>query len=214
MNIRNLTENYLKDNTANEYHITLKLINNNDIAFSTTKEEFEKIKEWYEKKDQNSYLIKQGNKYNNLNKINIIEFSYIPITKKRNVCTQIMYILTAPVPKAFSMLSYIKTLFLIPIILLLYMVSKKIIFNADINILTDKLLINQTINSIVYAVTFLFFLYYILLFTTKLLDISNKSKDYFYEVEIQRMNNLYSYGTINFFVISFISYSLLTINFL
>ena len=75
MNIRNLTENYLKDNTANEYHITLKLINNNDIAFSTTKEEFEKIKEWYEKKDQNSYLIKQGNKYNNLNKINIIEFS-------------------------------------------------------------------------------------------------------------------------------------------
>ncbi len=54
-----------------------------DISFSTTVEEFNKIKEWYESENKESYSIKQDNRYVSLNKVNIVEFSYSTITNKK-----------------------------------------------------------------------------------------------------------------------------------
>ncbi len=82
-NITNNIKKHIKDNTVKGYHLVFKLINNMDISFSTTVEEFKKIKEWYESENKESYSIKQDNRYVNLNKVNIVEFSYSTITNKK-----------------------------------------------------------------------------------------------------------------------------------
>ncbi|HID0859464.1 TPA: hypothetical protein ACXDBN_003928, partial [Clostridium botulinum] len=113
--ITNNIKEHIKDNTVKGYHLVFKLINNMDISFSTTVEEFNKIKEWYESENKESYSIKQDNRYVSLNKVNIVEFSYSTITNKKEMLNPIMYILTTPAPRIIDIFNYCKGIVLIPI---------------------------------------------------------------------------------------------------
>ncbi len=60
--------------------------------------------------NKESYSIKQDNRYVNLNKVNIVEFSYSTITNKKEILNPIMYILTTPISRIIDAFSYFKVM--------------------------------------------------------------------------------------------------------
>lgn len=224
MNIYTLARELIKDDTIKGYHLIFKLVNNNDISFSTTIEEFNKIKKWYENSNETSYSIKNicsspttttSGKYVNLNKVNIVEFSYSSITNKKNILNPIIYILTYPAPRIIDVFSYVKGLFLAPIMLVSYIIYEKYILNLDIkSILSNTSMLNHILNTAINFITIMFVFYYIVFFMLKLLGMSNQDKDYIYEVKNQTRSKVYNYASFNFVIIGCLSYALLSGNIL
>lgn len=224
MNIYTLARELIKDDTIKGYHLIFKLVNNNDISFSTTIEEFNKIKKWYENSNETSYSIKNicsspttttSGKYVNLNKVNIVEFSYSSITNKKNILNPIIYILTYPAPRIIDVFSYVKGLFLAPIMLVSYIIYEKYILNLDIkSILSNTSMLNHILNTAINFITIMFVFYYIVFFMLKLLGMSNQDKDYIYEVKNQTRSKVYNYASLNFVIIGCLSYALLSGNIL
>ncbi len=221
--INNIKE-YINDDTIKGYHLIFKLVNNNDISFSTTIEEFNKIKEWYENSNEMSYSIKNicsspitiyCGKYVNLNKVNIVEFSYSSITNKKNILNPIIYILTYPAPRIFDVFSYVKNLFLAPIILVSYIIYETNILNSDIkSILSNTSMLNNILNTAISFITIIFVFYYIVFFILKVLGMSSQDKDYIYELKNQTRSKVYNYASFNFVIIGCLSYALLSVNIL
>lgn len=196
---------HIKDNTVKGYHLVFKLINNMDISFSTTVEEFNKIKEWYESENKESYSIKQDNRYVNLNKINIVEFSYSTITNKKEMLNPIMYILTTPTPRIIDVFSYFKAMLLTPIILAAYIIYQRYMLNVEIkNILSNTIMINQILRSSFMVISVIFILHYIAFFMFKMLGL-NEDKDLIYKLKNQIKNKVYTYASFNFGIIILLS---------
>lgn len=216
-NISNI-KGYIKDDTIEGYNLIFKLVNNDEISVTTTIEEFNKIITWYENDEATSYSIKDtcclpnakvSGKYVNLNKVNIVEFSYTTITNKSNILNPIMYLLTYPVPRGINVFRYAKGLFLIPLILIVY---EKYFLNLEIkNILSNETMINYIFNTTINFVTTMFVLCYIILFMQKLLGVLCKDNHYEYEVKSQMKNKFYTYASFNFVVIGYLAYALKSI---
>lgn len=186
--ITNNIKEHIKDNTVKGYHLVFKLINNMDISFSTTVEEFNKIKEWYESENKESYSIKQDNRYVSLNKVNIVEFSYSTITNKKEMLNPIMYILTTPAPRIIDIFNYCKGIVLIPIIsLVAYIIYERYMLNVEIkNILSNTIMINQILRSSFMVISVIFILHYIAFFLFKMLGLNlNEDKDLIYKLKNQ-----------------------------
>lgn len=221
--INNVKE-YIKDDTIKKYHLIFNLINNNDISFLTTTKEFNKIKEWYESSTEPSYLITStcstpttiiSGKYVNLNKENIVNFSYSGITNKDKIINPIKYLLTYPVPKIINVYNYFRSIILFSIILVLYKIYEKNILSLDIkSIFSNKLMLDSILNTSIKFITILFVLYYVGFFIFKLLEMIGKDKDYIYEFKNQKRSKIYNYASSNFIIISCLSFSLLSINIL
>lgn len=95
MKIKDLIKK-MKDNTVEEYHVMFKLSNKENISTITTIDEFKGIVEWYKNKDEESYLIAHDNIYSYINKKDIVEFSYIEITKGNNIYDTVKYLFEVP----------------------------------------------------------------------------------------------------------------------
>ncbi|APH23099.1 hypothetical protein CF088_19195 [Clostridium botulinum] len=206
--ITNNIKEHIKDNTVKGYHLVFKLINNMDISFSTTVEEFNKIKEWYESENKESYSIKQDNRYVSLNKVNIVEFSYSTITNKKEMLNPIMYILTTPAPRISDIFNYCKGIVLIPIIsLVAYIIYERYMLNIDMkNILSNTIMINQILRSSFMVISVIFILHYIAFFLFKMLDLNlNEDKDLIYKLKNQTKNKVYTYASFNFVIIILLS---------
>ncbi|ACA47108.1 hypothetical protein HYH96_17085 [Clostridium botulinum] len=206
--ITNNIKEHIKDNTVKGYHLVFKLINNMDISFSTTVEEFNKIKEWYESENKESYSIKQDNRYVSLNKVNIVEFSYSTITNKKEMLNPIMYILTTPAPRIIDIFNYCKGIVLIPIIsLVAYIIYERYMLNVEIkNILSNTIMINQILRSSFMVISVIFILHYIAFFLFKMLGLNlNEDKDLIYKLKNQTKNKVYTYASFNFVIIILLS---------
>ncbi|NFR57607.1 hypothetical protein AL714_16235 [Clostridium botulinum] len=204
-NITNNIKKHIKDNTVKGYHLVFKLINNMDISFSTTVEEFKKIKEWYESENKESYSIKQDNKYINLNKVNIVEFSYSTITNKEEMLNPIMYILTTPAPRIIDVFNYFKVMLLTPIILAAYIIYQRYMLNVEIkNILSNTIMLNQILRASFIVISAMFIFYYIAFFMFKMLGL-NEDKDLIYKLKNQTKNKVYTYASFNFVIIILLS---------
>ncbi|AJD29101.1 MULTISPECIES: hypothetical protein [Clostridium] len=204
-NITNNIKKHIKDNTVKGYHLVFKLINNMDISFSTTVEEFKKIKEWYESENKESYSIKQDNRYVNLNKVNIVEFSYSTITNKKEILNPIMYILTTPISRIIDAFSYFKVMLLTPIILAAYIIYERYMLNIDMkNILSNTIMINQILRSSFMVISVIFILHYIAFFMFKMLGL-NEDKDLIYKLKNQTKNKVYTYASFNFVIVILLS---------
>ncbi|NFE18615.1 hypothetical protein [Clostridium botulinum] len=206
--ITNNIKEHIKDNTVKGYHLVFKLINNMDISFSTTVEEFNKIKEWYESENKESYSIKQVNRYVSLNKVNIVEFSYSTITNKKEMLNPIMYILTTPAPRIIDIFNYCKGIVLIPIIsLVVYIIYERYMLNVEIkNILSNTIMINQILRSSFMVISVIFILHYIAFFLFKMLGLNlNEDKDLIYKLKNQTKNKVYTYASFNFVIIILLS---------
>lgn len=210
----NNCKEYFKDNTPKEYLLIFKLINNDEISMSTNVDEFEKIKKWYENDSSIYYSLKQDTTYINLSKANIVQFSYSAITNTEVTFNPALYLLTIPVPRTLSMFNYVKALFLIPVVMLTYILYEEFVAGTSVkSILSNTSMINQIMNSGFYVVTIIFALLYVAFFMLKLLKVSSQPKSYFYEVKKQLKNKIYTYAIFNFVVIGFLAYPLLTTNF-
>ncbi|NFP57328.1 hypothetical protein FDG35_05085 [Clostridium botulinum] len=206
--ITNNIKEHIKDNTVKGYHLVFKLINNMDISFSTTVEEFNKIKEWYESENKETYSIKQDNRYVSLNKVNIVEFSYSTITNKKEMLNPIMYILTTPAPRIIDIFNYCKGIVLIPIIsLVAYIIYERYMLNVEIkNILSNTIMINQILRSSFMVISVIFILHYIAFFLFKMLGLNlNEDKDLIYKLKNQTKNKVYTYASFNFVIIILLS---------
>ncbi|WP_242867310.1 hypothetical protein [Clostridium sporogenes] len=205
-NITNNIKEHIKDNTVKGYHLVFKLINNMDISFATTVEEFNKIKKWYESENKESYSIKRDNKYINLNRVNIIEFSYSTITNKKEMLSPIMYILTTPTPRIIDVFSYFKVMLLTPIILAAYIIHQRYMLNVEIkNILSNTIMLNQILRASFIAISAIFIFHYIAFFMFKMLGVLNEEKDLIYELKNQTKNKVYTYASFNFVIIILLS---------
>lgn len=205
-NITNNIKEHIKDNTVKGYHLVFKLINNMDISFATTVEEFNKIKKWYESENKESYSIKRDNKYINLNRVNIIEFSYSTITNKKEMLSPIMYILTTPTPRIIDVFSYFKVMLLTPIILAAYIIYQRYMLNVEIkNILSNTIMLNQILRASFIAISAIFIFHYIAFFMFKMLSVLNEEKDLIYELKNQTKNKVYTYASFNFIIIILLS---------
>lgn len=205
-NITNNIKEHIKDNTVKGYHLVFKLINNIDISFSTTVGEFNKIREWYESENKESYSIKQDNKYVNLNKVNIIEFSYSTITNKKEILNPIMYILITPAPRIIDVFSYFKVMLLTPIILAAYIIYQRYMLNVEIkNILSNTVMLDQILRASFIVISAIFIFYYIAFFMFKMLGFLNEDKDFIYELKDQTKNKVYTYASFNFIIIILLS---------
>lgn len=223
MNIKGLFNNiksFLKDNSTKQYHLIFNLINNNDISYICNIEEFNKIKEWYENEDSTNYLIQDINiptskgKYINLNKKNIVEFSYSSITNREKRLNPIIYILTCTTPKMLNIISYIKCNFILFIVFTLFSTYSKYNFSINIgNILSDTTLILNAFNRTISLVTYIFLIYYIFFFILKIFELYRlDSSEYIYKVKKQVEGRHYHYASINFAFIILFRISLLRIH--
>ncbi|UYZ38937.1 hypothetical protein OD350_29050 (plasmid) [Clostridium beijerinckii] len=200
-NVKNIKE-YFKDSTIQGYSIIFKLINGSDVVLTTTIDNFNEMKEWYDSDRAESFQIIDKNRYINLNKVNIVEFSYSTITNIKNILTGIKYVFTNPVPKAFGMVNYIKCLFVTPVVLWILTTFEQYIHNREIlNTFKDTQMITDIINASITLVTSLFIIYYIFFFILKLMDIFTGTKDCFYAIKIHEDDKFYNYGTFNFAII-------------
>ncbi|HID0854110.1 TPA: hypothetical protein ACXDA3_002375, partial [Clostridium botulinum] len=171
-------------------------------------EEFNKIKEWYESENKESYSIKQDNRYVSLNKVNIVEFSYSTITNKKEMLNPIMYILTTPAPRIIDIFNYCKGIVLIPIIsLVAYIIYERYMLNVEIkNILSNTIMINQILRSSFMVISVIFILHYIAFFLFKMLGLNlNEDKDLIYKLKNQTKNKVYTYASFNFVIIILLS---------
>lgn len=195
----------LKDHTVNRYYITFKLINN-EVSYSAELEEFNKVKNWYESEATESYQLREKNRYINLSKVNIVEFSFEEITNLKTIFMPFIYYLTIPVPNVMNFYTYFKALLLGPILVGAYIFYERFMLNLDMTtIFNNTSMLNSILSSTIFIVNIVFFSLYLLFFVNKIfeMEILDNTKNYINKVTVQKGYRIYSYAVFNFLIIAF-----------
>lgn len=214
--VTNIKE-YLKINEIKSYTIVFKLINNQEINFSASVKNFNKIKNWYDNDECVSYPLentitssKKGLIWGeciNLSKTNIVEFSYNAVTNKDELLSPILYILTYPANGILNFMSYIK--FLIGsnvVVLFVYILYEKYIHDMAIkSILLNTSILNTIVQNTISLELAATIMWAVIAFINMLTRINNPHNDFVYEAKNQMKSKFYNYVSINFLAIVIIS---------
>lgn len=196
-----------------EYCTVFKLTSGGEISVLLSKDKFQEVENWFTGKEEGNYLIKTNDGYINLNKINIIGFSYSKITAKERMLNPYLYVLTSPAPHTISLLSFFKALFLVPAALILYIIYERCIYDSSIkNILARTSALNGVIGAAINMITVVFMMLYVIFFIAKLMKASGEEKCYL-TVKSQLKSKVWNYAVFNFFMIIISRYALLAIKY-
>lgn len=210
-----ILKNYILDDTVHGYYLIFKLVNNIDIHFYSSMEEFNEIKKWYENSAQEHYsrnnISTSEGKYVNLDKSNIIEFSYSSISNKRKFINSIKYIFTNQAPGYITALTYIKFIIFTSMIYSTFTIFNMSKLNYSFYyIISNPEIINSIIHKATLISTLVFIYFYAFYFLIKFIEVLKQDYSIYYKVQHQKSRKLTTYASVNLLIIFFLSFGLLS----